>query len=213
MAEIYFVRHGETDSNIRGLLHGRTDVPLTPLGRRQAGLVARRLAQLNTFQALYTSPLQRAATTAAAIAAELGLRPAIVPDLAEFNFGEFEGITLGELQSRHPDIFRRIGDLNDHDFRFPHGESRREFHQRVRSVVEEVAGRHGSERVVVVAHGGVIGSAVAQLNGGDPNDWERFQVHNCSITHLEFDGHQVRAVHCWNDITHLEPNREVGGDR
>lgn len=212
MAEIFFVRHGETDSNLRGLLHGRTDVPLTAVGEQQARRVAARLAEIGDMHALYTSPLRRAAATASAIGRVLNLPPLALPDLSEFDFGDFEGATLGNVQSEHPGIFIRIRDLSDDDFRFPNGESRREFHRRVQSVISDLLARHHRERIVVVAHGGVIGSAVAQLNGEDANDWQRFQVGNCSITHLELDGHTMRALHCWNDVAHLEVNAEAGGE-
>jgi broad specificity phosphatase PhoE len=76
-----------------------------------------------------------------------------------------------------------------------------------------LSGRHLGKRIVVVAHGGVIGSAIAQLNGEDANDWRRFLVHNCSITHVEFDANGVHALHRWNDIAHLEPAPGSGGSR
>ena len=58
--EVFMVRHGQTDSNVDGLLHGATDVPLNGIGLRQAELVASRIEQLESLHSLHSSPLQRA---------------------------------------------------------------------------------------------------------------------------------------------------------
>jgi broad specificity phosphatase PhoE len=201
--DIFLVRHGQTDSNIAGLFHGATDVPLNAIGLRQARLVAQRVAQLGQLDALHTSPLQRAVVTARAIADETGLEPVITTDLIEMHFGAAEGLTLAEMAERFPALAERFRDLSDNDVGFPGGETRRAFHARVRQSVERIVTAHAGQRVVVVAHGGVIGSIVAQILQGDPNDWRRYPVANCSITHLEFHVHGPVA-RLLNDTVHLE---------
>lgn len=203
MAEILFVRHGQTQSNVDSLLHGRTDVELTRVGELQARRVARRLAKVEHIQYLYSSPLRRAWKTAEIVGAHIGLWPRMQPELTEFDFGDFEGLTLAIIQQEHPEIFGRILDLKDVDFGFPRGESRREFHLRVSLAMRELIERHRRERIVVVAHGGVIGSAIAQLTGEDPNNWAMNQVANCSLTHVEIGWRTPVLVHCWNDVAHL----------
>ena len=201
--EVYLVRHGETDSNIAGLFHGATDVPLNTRGRRQAELVAERVARLGGLDSLHSSPLQRALVTARAIATLTDLTPVIHPGLAEMHFGEAEGLTFDAMYERFEDLTPRFQDLNDHDARFPGGESRREFHARVRDALDAIVARHAGERLVVVSHAGVIGSLVAQVLGGDPNDWQQYQVANCSVTHLELHTNGPIA-HIVNDTTHLD---------
>ncbi|HET7037850.1 MAG TPA: histidine phosphatase family protein [Thermomicrobiaceae bacterium] len=198
------MRHGQTASNVDFLLHGRTDVPLTTLGAAQAAAVADRLADIGGFATLYSSPLQRAAHTARAIGQRLDLSPVLVDALSELDFGEFEGLTLRAIELQFPELFARILDANDHDFRFPHGETRREFNQRVRRAFDEIAARHPSDRLIVVAHGGVIASTIAQLTGGEINDWSRWLVHNCSITQVSWNGVGEFTLHCWNEVDHLE---------
>lgn len=204
MAEIFLVRHGQTASNIDFLLHGRTDVPLTALGEVQAAAVAMRLAQIGGFATLYSRPLQRAARTAQAIGQRVNLTPVHVDALAELDFGDFEGLTLRAIEEQYPELFARILDSNDHDFRFPRGETRREFNQRVRRAFDDFAAQHQTERLIVVAHGGVIASVVAQLSGGEINDWSRWLVHNCSITQLSLGGSGEFALQCWNEVGHLD---------
>src|SRR5919202_5816875 len=89
---LFLVRHGETDSNLRGLLHGQADVPLTDRGVAQAGRIAARLAREPGIAALYASPLERAHHTARLIGAAIGREPVLHPGLMEIDFGEVEGL-------------------------------------------------------------------------------------------------------------------------
>lgn len=202
--EFVLVRHGETQSNLEQLLHGRTDVPLTPLGEWQAARVAHRVHQIGGASGLYSSPLVRAHVTALRISERIGLDPVLRSDLTEYHFGDFEGYSLASVQESHPELFLRALDTSDVDFRFPNGESRREFNLRIKGAFDQLVEMHAGERIVVVAHGGVIASAVAQFTGGDPNDWARYLVQNCSVTHLELNGDPVARLICWNDALHLQ---------
>lgn len=201
--ELFLVRHGQTDSNVAGLFHGSTDVPLNEIGLRQARLVARRIQQLERIQALHSSPLQRALQTARAISEGIRVPPRLQPDLSEIDFGEAEGLTIDALRERYPTILQRFQDPDDHDVAFPGGEPRRAFHQRVRLTLERIAQEHVGERVIVVAHGGVIASAVAQMRGEDPTDWRKYHVSNCSVTHVEL-ATSGPITHLFNDVVHLE---------
>jgi broad specificity phosphatase PhoE len=202
--EIVLVRHGETQSNLEQLLHGRTDVPLTPRGEWQALRVAQRVHEIGGAAALYSSPLIRAHATALRISELIGLDPVLLADLTEYHFGDFEGVAFGSIRESHPELFMRAIDPTDIDFRFPNGESRREFNERVRNSFDALVEQHAGERIVVVAHGGVIASAVGQLTGGNPNDWEKYLVKNCSVSHLELNGEAVARLICWNDALHLQ---------
>ena len=204
MTELVFVRHGQTRSNIELLLHGRTDEPLNTLGRWQAERVAARIAELGSMHALYSSPLSRARVTAERIAAQSRLIPVFHDDLAEFHFGDMEGSTVSAIKSAHPEIYAKMFDFTDTGFRFPNGESRQEFHDRVIGAIRAIVGHHEDERLVVVAHEGVIASAVNQLARTDPNDWTRNRLANCSITRVVVNGHETCEIMCWNDVAHLE---------
>ena len=97
--EIVLVRHGETEWSRTGRHTGRTDRPLTERGREQA----RRLAPLlpaGDFALVLSSPLQRARQTAEL--AGLGQRLQIEPDLAEWDYGGFEGLTSDEIEAQVP---------------------------------------------------------------------------------------------------------------
>ncbi|HZQ83254.1 MAG TPA: histidine phosphatase family protein [Acidimicrobiales bacterium] len=96
--EVVLVRHGETARTIGGRHTGRTDVPLTEVGRHQAEHVAARLAERH-FTVVLTSPLQRAADTSA-LAGFAGAEPS--EDVVEWDYGAYEGRTTEEIRAERP---------------------------------------------------------------------------------------------------------------
>jgi probable phosphoglycerate mutase len=147
MTDLILVRHGETEWNRLRRVQGRTDIPLNETGREQARATARRLAD-DRFDAVAASPLSRAAETAQIIADGLGIGPVeLIDDLVERNYGEAEGMT-GE------DIDTRWGGKLEAQ------ESRDEILARVKPALLALAARHPGQRVLVVSHGGVIGSLI-----------------------------------------------------
>lgn len=204
--EIFLVRHGQTDSNVARLFDGATDTPLNQLGLRQAELVGERIGQLSDLSSLYSSPLQRALITARAISRNVGLQPVIDAGLKEMNFGVAESHTMATIHERWPDLAAQIQDPNESNVRFPGGESLREFHERVQTTLNLIATANQGRRIVVVAHGGVIRSAVSQLLGRPPDDWRTLTVENCSVTHVELVS-SGPVAHVINDVVHLESLR------
>ena len=146
----------------------------------------------------------RARRTAQAISDRTGLLPHLHPELAEMNFGEAEGLTIEQLQEHYVYDHAAISGPDRSRCRhFQEGESRRNFHDRVRITVDSIATAHQGERIVVVAHGGVISSVVAQMLGEDPTDWRKYHVDNCSVTHVEL-ATTGPIAHLFNDVVHLE---------
>lgn len=149
------VRHGQTDWNLEQRIQGSTDIPLNSRGRAQAaetGLVLRG----TTWNAVVTSPLVRALETARIIAGELDHpAPLVVPELTERHHGQIEGLTFAERQVRFPD-----------GSAVPGLESRQAVLDRVLPALESLAADHPGARLVVVCHGGVIGTLVRYATGG-----------------------------------------------
>lgn len=199
---LYLIRHGQTSANINHQLVGMTDIPLDPLGERQARWVAERMRTVH-LDALLSSPLTRARTTAAEITRTTGHEPEIVPGLSEIHFGDAEGLTIEQVVMQFPEIESLLDDIDDVAFAWPGGDSRLGFHQRVLATFLGILERYERQHVAVVCHGGVIGSLFAQIEGGSPNDFARYAVANCSITHLVVTPDHTR-VHLWNEIGHLE---------
>jgi len=206
---LYLVRHGRTQGNVDRMLCGRTDVPLDDFGTLQAQRVADRIGREIRADALLSSPLMRAQATAGFIGERTGLTATIVEDLAEWNFGDYEGRTLAEVQNVAPEVLLALENIDDDDAGWPGGESRRVFHARVARVFREIASMHHGQSVIVVCHGGVLGSLAAQIHGASPNDWAAFNIHNCSLSHLELSAEGVDVV-MLNDIEHLADLIEEG---
>jgi probable phosphoglycerate mutase len=99
---LLLVRHGQIPANLEQRWHGSTDHALTELGRWQAEQVAAHIARTRpAVAAVYTSPLQRAAATATAIAEALRLPLLEAPGLAEYGIGVFENETFAHLAAPH----------------------------------------------------------------------------------------------------------------
>lgn len=169
---VYYIRHGETDWNVRGRLQGRHDVPLNARGRAQAmycGEILRELFARNGLSVseldFVSSPLGRARTTMELARAPLGL-PAdgyrIEPQLAEIAFGEWEGFTIAQLHSRDP---QRIAAREQDKWHFvpPGGESYQAVSLRMREWYEGLA-----RDTVAVAHGGTARGLIAYLGIAKP---------------------------------------------
>ena len=97
--EIYLVRHGETEWSASGKHTGRTDIPLTPAGEEAARQIANRLAG-PTFSAVWSSPSQRASKTCAL--AGFGSRAVTKAELAEWDYGAYEGLTTKQILAERP---------------------------------------------------------------------------------------------------------------
>ncbi|MDR2895119.1 MAG: histidine phosphatase family protein [Propionibacteriaceae bacterium] len=140
MTVLYLVRHGETQWSRQGRYTSVSDVALTADGQAQAEHLRSRL-QADDFGLVLASPRLRAQQTA-----ELaGFRPIIDPDLAEWFYGEFEGLTRAELDHRSPDwhVWRRDP---------PGGETAAQVEARLTRVVERVQAS-GVDRAICFSHG------------------------------------------------------------
>src|ERR1700726_4004370 len=105
LSVVYLARHGETPWSLSGQHPGRTDLPLTERGERNARALGERLRGL-TFTKVFTSPLQRAARTCEL--AGFGSVAEIDPDLVEWDYGQYEGLLMEEILAKRPDwqLFR-----------------------------------------------------------------------------------------------------------
>jgi probable phosphoglycerate mutase len=158
---IYFVRHGETDWNVQGLIQGWTDTPLNEKGHRQARAVAQALMEVPDFSPEFNfvvSPLQRARQTMGYIAEALSLEPqqiAIEPAVQELGFGVWEGKPFWELKASpvyppHPE--------DRYHWRPDGGESYADGQARIDTWLDTL-----DRPTVVVAHGAIGRCLVAEM--------------------------------------------------
>ena len=204
----YLIRHGQSVSNSAGRVQGREDVPLSPLGVRQAATMAGWAQGIAVeIEELWSSPLERARATAAPIAAALGLELRICDELAELHAGIFQGHLWADLETRFPEEVARWRS-GDADYAIPEGESRAQLAARGRAALEVLAARD-VRGMIVVAHGGILTAALGSLLGrrhpllaaaAERPFTKLPALDNCSVSLLEWPGPELRA---FNDTTHL----------
>lgn len=162
MSSIYLIRHEQPE--MYGRFIGRTDSPLTAAGRDAAAV---KMAAVQVA-ALYCSPLQRARQTAAAISC--GVEPVIVPELAEIDLGDWEGLTWQEVEQRWPDIAcRKVADW--FGVAIPGAEPWTDFNSRVDRALTRVLA--GPRPAAIVAHMVVNAVLSSRLRGTDPRHFHQ----------------------------------------
>jgi probable phosphoglycerate mutase len=207
VTRLVLVRHGETAWNALLRIQGHTDIPLNATGLWQAQRVAAALAD-EGLQAVYSSDLQRAATTAAAIAQRAGLAVQHTVDLRERAFGAFEGASFTEIEQRWPEDARRWRQ-REPAFQPGGGESLLQFSQRCVGAALGIAAQHPGQTIALVAHGGVLDCLYRAATGlalDAPRSW---QLGNATVNRLLYTGEGLSLVG-WNDNAHLQVG--VGDD-
>jgi broad specificity phosphatase PhoE len=198
---IILVRHGLTEWNDLGLIQGWTDIPLSPLGRRQAEATAAALAN-RPVAAIASSDLLRARQTAELIAASVGLSPSFHPDLREYHCGEWEGRPFLDIRRDHPEAFQAW--FNDAETAMPGGESMAAALRRAGPAMDALIGAvTGEGALVVVGHGGINRVLAAHLLRMPLAHARRFWLDNASISLFE-PYHEGWALRSWNHTGHLE---------
>ncbi len=197
---LVLVRHGEATANASGLLLGRTDVPLTALGRLQAAALARHLGPVTR---LVSSPLARALDTAQSLGLEVPVE--VDERWVEVDYGEHEGRPLGDVPA---EVWRRW--RSDPSYRPAGGESLGEVAERVRDAcaglfAEPGRGARGDDGdVVVVSHVSPIKAAVAwALGTGEGLDW-RLRLSTGSVSTIGW-GAGEPVLHGFNWVPELPP--------
>jgi broad specificity phosphatase PhoE len=185
---LLLVRHGETESNVNSVLDSAPPgPPLTPLGRRQAAMLAERLAS-EPVAAVYASIAVRTQQTAALIAARHGLQVRVLPGLHEVFCGDFEGSnTLADIEA-FTGVYRawHAGDV---ELAVPGGESGRQVLDRFLPVVSGIRAEQPDGVVVLVSHSAalrLVGRTLAANVSAAFAD--SYRLPNCGWITLEADG-------------------------
>jgi broad specificity phosphatase PhoE len=188
--EVLLIRHGETDWSRSGKHTGRTDVPLTEAGIRQAEVLGRRLAG-RRFAAVFTSPLSRASETCriAGLSDEAQIREEVL----EWDYGDYDGLTTPEIRERRPGwLLWRDG--------CPGGEESQQVGGRVDRMIGELRALDGD--AALFAHGHVLRVLAARWVGLPPESGGLLALSTATLSVL---GHEreVAVIRLWNDGSHL----------
>ncbi|MER6945424.1 histidine phosphatase family protein [Nonomuraea sp. NPDC000554] len=190
MDEMLLLRHGETEWSRTGRHTGLTDVPLTSAGEEQARALAS-VVKACTFDLVLVSPAQRARRTA-----ELaGLTDCEVdPNLWEFDYGGYEGVTTPEIRTSHPGWYLWRDGVIPGDAHHP-GESVEQVGARADRVIARA--RQAEGRVALVAHGHILRVLAARWLGLPPQDGRLFKLDTGTYSRLGFE-HAEPVVTTWN---------------
>jgi broad specificity phosphatase PhoE len=196
--ELYLVRHGQTDYEAARDGDDPTDPPLTNAGRAQAMRLAMRLRDL-PIDALYASTMRRALETAAYIAASRDLPIERADALREVRFDPTFARAAGTNGALSAELAQRFL-LSPKWDALPGFEPSRQFRSRVIQAIEAIVARHPGQRVVVVAHGGVINAYLSMVLGIQRDMF--FLPTHTSVSSVRVL-HDMYAVRSLNDATHL----------
>ena len=193
LPQVYLARHGETAWSLSGQHTGTTDIPLTPHGEEQARKLGGRLAGLK-FDRVWSSPRARAIRTAEL--AGLKDQIEIVDDLAEWNYGEYEGLTSPEIHQRRPGwLIYRDG--------CPGGESVAAMTERVDRLIAHLRTLSGT--TILFSHGhmtrilGVRWVGLPIING------QLFKANTAALSILSYgDSIENPEIVLWNDHRHAD---------
>ncbi len=186
--QIYFIRHGETAWSLTGQHTGRTDLPLTPHGQSMAERLASTLKG-TTFSLVLTSPRLRARATCEG--ARMAASAEIEPNLAEWDYGDYEGLRTAEIQAQRPgwDVW---------EDGCPGGETPADVNRRADQIITRVQGLTG--KVALFSHGQFGRVLAARWIGLKIAQGQHFAIDSASIGILGFesDHPQRRVITLWN---------------
>ncbi len=193
LPSIYLVRHGETAWSLTGQHTGLTDLPLTARGERSARRLGERLIG-QPFVRVITSASQRARRTCQL--AGYASAAHVTRDLAEWNYGDFEGRRTDEIHAEYPDwqIFRDG---------CPGGESPGEVCARANNVLNGVRAVKGD--VLIFSSGHFLRVLAACWLGLEPTAGRFLRLSTASLSVMGYERNLLEpAIHVWNDTSHLE---------
>jgi probable phosphoglycerate mutase len=189
---VYLARHGETAWSLSGQHTGLTDLPLTEQGRQNAVRLGARLRGLQ-FSKVFTSPLQRAATTCEL--AGFGAMAERDPNLVEWNYGDYEGLRTAEIHARRPgwELFRDG---------CPGGESPEQAGARADRVIKRL--REVKGNVLAFSSGHFLRTLAARWLGLEPGGGRFFVLGTASLSILGYENTLAQPViKLWDEMSYL----------
>ena len=199
MKKIYLIRHGETESNRKGIFRGRLNIPLSQRGKEQAAELRGYFENI-PVEVVYTSPLQRAVETAEA--AFPGHTPIKDQLLDNLDLGEWSGMDKGLVRERFPgqwDIWVK----RPESITFPGGECLADVYKRselfFRKIIAEEA-----ETIAAVSHRSVVKVMLAAAIGLEKDYYWKFHLDNASVSQVYYEPGRGLTIVKVNDTHHLK---------
>jgi len=203
MKTIIILRHGTTEGIEKGQLQGSTDSPLSPRGQQEAQLTADAL-KTRSIKACFCSPLGRARETAEIICKPLGIKPVILEDLREYDFGWLEGHHYFKPPAFNSSIFVKLKSLARLSLASVSGESMPHIRQRARTVWKYLLEQTLEGEYLIITHGFFTNVFFRELMRETPEFKNKiFDVNACGLTEIELEGNHPILLRL-NDTSHLK---------
>lgn len=202
MTVLYLIRHAKSQGNLERVFQGRSDMPLCREGEEQLEKLAIRCRDI-PFDAVYTSPLQRAWQTALAVCRFHSLQPVAVPELTEISVGEWEGKPIAWIREHDPAGFACWYET-PHLFKAPGGETMSQVRERVVASVLRILKENSGKTVGVVSHGCAIWNLLSFACGQSIEEMKSLSVPgNTSVSRVTWDDEGRFTVDFMADASHI----------
>jgi ribonuclease H / adenosylcobalamin/alpha-ribazole phosphatase len=195
------LRHGQTALSAERRFAGRGAIPLTDLGKAQARAAAARLAARGGIDLIVSSPLARARRTAEAVAEATGVALVVEDDLAETDFGSWDGMTFAEVQAQWP--AEMAAWLADAEVAPPGGESFAQVAGRTNAALDRLLAARRGETLVVVSHVTPIKTLVCRAVLAPPAAMFRIHLDVASLCEIDWFADGPALLRSFNDTSHL----------
>lgn len=204
MTTLYFVRHGQTDYNLKGIVQGSgIDAPLNETGKAQAHAFFRGYSHLK-FDAVYASTLQRTHQTLAPWV-QAGYSLTKHAGLNEFNWGIHEGkVPTPEEHQSFLNMLERWKD-GELDARVPEGESPIDAWSRAQSFFDGLTSKHPNQQLLLCTHGRQLRVILSNLLRVGMENMEPYRHRNTGLTIVKMARDGSVSLDLLNDGSHLEP--------
>ncbi len=214
MTTVYLIRHAQAEGNLYRVCQGQYDGLLTENATHQLKCLANRFMSVD-IDTVYSSDLYRAAMTAKAVADVKGLQVQCDRGLREMNFGEYEGLSWGEINYIDPS-FELACNSKTCDIVTPKGESPRDVGVRVYNAISNIVKANVGKTILVASHGVAVASFVAYVKN---KSMEYFSMNsyfgNTSVTKINVCDNGTMEIEYENDMTHLDslPEKYIRAER
>ncbi len=202
MTTIYLTRHGQTEWNKVHRMQGWQNAPLTPLGKKQAAQLGKRLSSV-LFDSIYSSDSDRAYNTAKIIIQNRDQVINKIVALREINLGEWEGRLISEFEQLNPNEYQNFW-KSPHLYASSTGEIFFDVKDRVIPAIEEIIHQHPQECVLIVVHTVVVKIILAYFDN-EPihNLWNSPFIHPTSLSIIHTNN-QTKKISLYGDTSHYD---------
>lgn len=206
MVTLYFIRHGQSEANLQGIIQGHAEFPLSDLGKKQASLVGEWMANVH-LDNIYSSDLQRAMLTAEEIAKHQPISAKPLEMVREVGLGPLEGKTRKQMSVEYPTLQPNALLTSG----IEGTETVEAVTQRCSSLVDKLLRDYNNKTVAIISHGGFISIMLMYLIAGD--QWHGlkrpFVIGNTGVTKVELGDEGSVKLHFTNGMEHLLNDKNV----